>query len=160
MKSLHLPYDYAVEQNTAQQDPHTVIWAHRLGYAGLIPFIASLLVIVFADTLASIWALQAMVAYGAVILTFVGALHWSTALLTHTDSPALLVISVLPSLVAWLALLMPSYAGMPLMILAYVAVYAFDRVEWQQLAWFVRLRSPLTLVAISCLTLGWLWSIW
>lgn len=54
------------------------IWS---GYAGVLPFVVGLLGVLLAP--AADWRLQAQQAavdYGAVILSFVGALHWGLAL--------------------------------------------------------------------------------
>ena len=51
-----------------------------LGYGGLLPFIATAFGSVLDGAHAALW-LDALHAYGAVILSFVGALHWGFAML-------------------------------------------------------------------------------
>jgi hypothetical protein len=86
--------------------PAAVAW---LGYGGLVPFVAfcagSLLGGAHADL-----SRAALFSYGAVILSFVGALHWGIALaapgLATRQRAALFAWSVLPALLAWPSLLL------------------------------------------------------
>lgn len=130
--------------------------AQWLGYAGALPFIACAALALLAAGGVQALALQAMLGYGAVILSFVGALHWTRAL-QGVAGPAgaqLLAISVLPALLAWLALLLaPREAGL-LLATGFIAVYLFDRRAWRGQPWFLRLRLHLSTVAVSCLLLG------
>ena len=47
-----------------------------LGYAGLMPFIGLAFMVQLADSPNDLIALESLVAYGAVIVSFLGALHW------------------------------------------------------------------------------------
>lgn len=161
MKPVQPVSDYVIEQpETRPTDSRdAVLWAQRLGYAGLLPFIAPLLVLPFAGDGLQLWVLRALLAYAAVILSFVGALHWSVALLGRSEASSvrLLVVSVLPSLLAWLSLLLPLAQGLLLAMISFLALYAFDRSAWRELPWFLQLRRNLTLVALCCMFIGWLW---
>jgi hypothetical protein len=128
-----------------------------LGYAGLIPFVglALLLWLVSAD-LHPFVALS-LAAYGAVIVSFLGGIHWGIGLrYAATEDPGHsfhLIWGVAPPLMAWIALLMPAYAGLPLLGLVMVACYAVDRKTWANagLAHWLPLRLRLTIVAtLSC----------
>ena len=59
----------------------------------------------------------ALLAYGAVILSFVGALHWGFAMalggLSDRERTHRFVWSVVPSLLAWPAVLLPMAGGRP-----------------------------------------------
>jgi hypothetical protein len=99
-----------------------------LGLLGLIPFVA-------CAYLACAWrspdegrALIALIAYGAVILSFLGGVHWGFALaeppdtlaglapLPATRDPAhrpRIALGVLPSLIGWIALLVAVLAPAP-----------------------------------------------
>ncbi len=86
--------------------------------AGLIPFLFSGLAILF-DPLESPVAVQVLVGYGAVILSFIGAVHWGFALrdtahpVQGTPLPPavlgaernLLMFGVVPALIGWIALI-------------------------------------------------------
>jgi len=98
------------------RQPFTV--AVLLSVGGLIPFLLIALVILF-DPLASKVAIEVLISYGAVILSFIGAVHWGFALrdVAHPIggeplSPSvlgyerqLLVFGVVPALIGWVALL-------------------------------------------------------
>jgi hypothetical protein len=128
---------------------------HRLGYAGLIPFVglAGLMWLVEGDVHA--FVAMALSAYAATIAAFLGGIHWGMGL--PLDAPARrfhLVWGVVPSLVAWVALLMPAYASLPVLALLLAACYGVDRRSWYQWGWtdWLPLRARLSAVAVlSCL---------
>lgn len=133
-------------------------WARGLGYAGLIPFMALALLALFGqDTLAA-WALHALMAYGAVILSFIGALHWTRGLDADDARTAtrLLAVSVLPALLGWIALLLPVPSGLAVLAAGFVLVYAYDRQAWQWRPAFLSLRTQLTAGAVGSLIMVWL----
>src|SRR3712207_2095506 len=96
--------------------PRPALW---LGIAGLLPFLASALLCWTAPPNWRGVALYALAAYGAVILSFLGAVHWGLALRAPAaEAPALaprLGLGVLPSLIGWVALLLPPGLGLPLL---------------------------------------------
>ncbi len=128
---------------------------HRLGYAGLIPFVglAGLMWLVEGDVHA--FVAMALSAYAATIAAFLGGIHWGMGL--PLDAPARrfhLVWGVVPSLVAWVALVMPEYASLPVLALLLAACYGVDRRSWDQWGWtdWLPLRARLSAVAVlSCL---------
>jgi Protein of unknown function (DUF3429) len=130
--------------------PHVVRW---LGYGGLLPFVALAAVPWFDSNHGSLWR-DALLGYGAVILSFVGALHWGFAMsqsdMTANQRTRSFVWSVVPSLLAWMALLMtPTYAVM-LLVAGFLIHFWQDRrlVLLVNLpAWYLPLRLNLTLVA-------------
>ena len=131
------------------------ILVQRLGNAGLIPFVglAGLMWLVSGDVHA--FVAMALSAYAATIAAFLGGIHWGMGL--PLDAPARsfhLVWGVAPSLVAWVALLMPAYAGLPVLALLLLACYGVDRRSWAQWGWadWLPLRARLTAVSVlSCL---------
>lgn len=130
--------------------------ARWLGYLGLIPFVAGGALALFGDGVASGLGLRAVIAYGAVIVSFVGAIHWGLALAGGAPAGRLYVVSVLPSLVAWPALLVDARTGLALLIAAFLGIWIHERVSlWSTLfpAWFARLRTQLTSVAVIVLAL-------
>jgi hypothetical protein len=131
-----------------------------LGYGGLLPFVGLLLLILFSAQYRP-FLTQALVAYGAVILSFVGALHWGFAMTLqdlHADQcRERFIWSVIPALIAWPALLLPAPLGLLLLIFGFVAHYWQDRrlVKAATLpAWYLPMRLRLTLVASLCLLLS------
>lgn len=128
-----------------------------LGYGGLLPFIALALLAALDAPRAPLWS-DALVGYGAVILSFVGALHWGCAMCAAPLDAALrrhaYAWSVVPALLAWPAtVLAPGVASVLL-----VAGYALHLWQDHRLAaraglpaWYLPLRWRLTLVAAACL---------
>jgi hypothetical protein len=128
-----------------------------LGYLGLIPFVAGAALAFTGDPPLRDLAVRAVIAYGAVILSFVGAIHWGVALNAgEARAGTLYIVSVLPSLVAWLALLFNPRTGLVLLIAAFLLVWLYERAAlWPKLfpAWFATLRTRLTAVAAAILAL-------
>jgi hypothetical protein len=82
--------------------------AVALGAAGLLPFLAFGIASVGPDPDKSFAATQALIAYGGVILGFLGGVHWGFTLGDEDDDrPARvrLGLGVLPALVGWAAIL-------------------------------------------------------
>ena len=79
--------------------------SHALGYAGLLPFFLLMLGVWFADPSWLSDFLRGQLAYGIVILSFLGGLHWGAAMLAEAlsliDTKKALVWGVTPSLIAW-----------------------------------------------------------
>jgi len=121
-----------------------------LGMAGVIPFI----LLGLASHIP--WTHQAdvqsaLVSYGAVILTFVGALYWGLAMrLDGTVASRAYFWSVIPSLMAWVALIFPTFAGALIVIVALWTQYVQDTLLSPELSvpeWFLPLRLGLTVGA-------------
>ncbi len=133
--------------------PNTI--AKRLGYAGLIPFVslAVLLWIVQADLRP--WLTIALTSYAALIASFLGGIHWGIAATQPQPARSFHHIwGITPSLMAWLALIMPAYAGLPLIAALLIACYLVDRKSYPAAGWsaWLPMRLKLTVVAVlSCL---------
>lgn len=134
--------------------PKSVGW---LGYGGLSPFLGLALLVAFDPLRRAFWN-QALIAYGAVILSFVGALHWAFAMLLQELTPAQrrnrFVWSTLPALLAWPALLLPSHFAAPLLVAGFLAHYWQDRAlaSYARLpSWYLPLRLHLSTVACMAL---------
>jgi Protein of unknown function (DUF3429) len=129
--------------------------ATRLGYAGLAPFVllAALLWIVQPDLRP--WLTIALTSYAALIASFLGGIHWGIAAQRPQHEQAFhYVWGITPSLIAWLALIMPAYAGLPLLAALLVICYLVDRKAYATAGWsaWLALRLRLTTVAtLSCL---------
>jgi len=125
------------------------------GGTGLIPFAAcAALVWVLPPGWAN-FALNALLGYGAVILSFLGAAHWGLAL-AGSAAPGWgrLGWSVTPALVAWVSLLLVPLIGLGVQIVAFVAAFFADiRAVRAGIApaWYPRLRKPLTVIVVACL---------
>lgn len=134
--------------------------ALALALAGVIPFAACAAALHVLDgARLQAEAAQALAAYGAVILSFLGGVRWGAALaLPRAGLTPELVLAVIPSLLGWCALLLPG-ATQPLLALALgFAVFGVldvregGRVAWP--AWYSRLRLLLTLLVLGCLAVA------
>ena len=135
--------------------PDTLIT--RLGYAGLIPFVmlAALMWLVDAELLPFVSI--ALGGYAATIVSFLGGVHWGIGFMKGNAAPHFhFVWGVVPSLFAWMALMLPAYAALPLLGLVVVACYLVDRKTYPAagLASWLALRLRLTVVATFSCVLG------
>lgn len=132
-------------------------WPRRLGAGGALPFILLPVVVLFDPVRADFWQYAAL-AYGAVILSFVGALHWAFAMLLPGDGESQrnrhFAWSTVPALLGWLALLLPHAAGIGLIVAGLCFHYlrdrklAIDSASGAVLpAWYLPLRLSLTTAA-------------
>jgi hypothetical protein len=142
--------------------------ATLLGNLGLLPFFV-LALLCWPWTGAALPRLQlALVGYAAVILSFLGAVHWGLALanpgLNKAQSWNVLGWGVVPSLLGWLALLM-LVLGMPAVIVLVfligdlLLVRVVDGLLVRLYAtpvagWYLALRTRLTLAAAACLLIA------
>ena len=128
--------------------------ALRLAYTGLLPFVlgALLVWVVHADVQA--YVALALSAYAAVVLSFLGGIHWGLAMRQPPTAPAWgLVWGVVPALMAWPAALMPPDAGLVILGAMLIVTYAVDRRLYPAhgVAAWLTLRFRLSAVAsLSC----------
>ena len=128
--------------------------AKLLGYAGLIPFltfsVGCWLPLPFVSD-----SLSVLIAYAAVILAFMGAVHWGAAMSRDNNQGyQYLLVSVVPALAAWIALMLPALAGLVILLSSFILLYLYDRaVQHSQgfPSWYIPMRTNLTLVVTLCL---------
>ena len=144
-----------LETDRISPRPRVVAW---LGYGGLLPFVGTALACFFDPHHGAMW-LHVLMTYGAVILSFVGALHWGFAMAhpaaTEPVADKLFLWSVVPSLLGWVALLVEPAVGATLLIAGFLAHYGQDLRLNRILplpSWYLPLRLQLTTVA--CLSLA------
>jgi hypothetical protein len=147
--------------------PPAVAW---LGYAGALPFVGTALAPWVDPARAMLWE-YALLTYGAVIVSFVGALHWGVAMSAARSGDgldrrwsALYAWSVVPALLGWIALLSHAFLArgtgwaVALLVLAFVAHYVLDTRLPRLVtlpSWYLPLRLQLTTLAcLSLLSLG------
>lgn len=125
--------------------------ALQLGYAGLLPFVGSALLVWLVNAEAHPYVTLALQAYAAVIVSFLGGIHWGVAF--RDGTPALFAWGVVPSLGAWVGMMMPASAGLVLLGALLWVCYAVDRRLYPQhgLGAWLTLRFRLSAVAgLAC----------
>lgn len=131
------------------------IWANRLGLAGLLPFVGGALLVWIVNEEAHPYVVDALAGYAALIASFLGGLHWGLAM-RLPEGPARtrrFTWAVIPSLIAWVGLTMPAYAGLVVLGVLLIACYGVDRRSYPALglAPWLMLRFRLSAVAaLSC----------
>ena len=125
-----------------------------LGYAGLLPFIGLTVALFLVDEEFLSYTQFAFQAYGAVILTFIGGVHWGLVLRNESDAHRNkeIIASIVPSLFAWISLLLPVDLALGVLLTAFLLLFFYEyRVLWADLfpAWYRQLRCVLT--TIVCL---------
>ncbi|MCM5571387.1 DUF3429 domain-containing protein [Burkholderiaceae bacterium FT117] len=145
--------------NLEQTNDALRTWAWRLGLGGLAPFVALALASWLTGADLGSRLVAAQLGYGAVILSFIGALHWGAVLAAPAVAPRAATIalgwSVVPALVGWVALLVGPGWGLQLLTGAFVVALAVDWMLYRQYefaGWFLGLRALLTaIVSVSLL---------
>ena len=129
--------------------------ALRLAYAGLVPFIlgtALVWLIGGRDLDQHTFVTTALSSYAALVISFLGCIYWGLAARQTDPVSQHFVIGVIPSVVAWIGVLMPPYSGLVLHGAMLVAGYMIDRRFYPQLgvaAWLVP-RFRLSAIAAFC----------
>jgi len=144
---------------SASKVPQSAAW---LGGLGAVPFIGLAGVAPFLTGAPRVLAAHALVAYGATILSFLGGVHWGLAIGSETSADRShlrnkLIVSVIPSLAAWAALLFPETTGLLILALSIAAMLWVDLRTTrlgQAPLWYPKLRIPLTTMVVASLLLG------
>lgn len=119
--------------------------------AGALPFVATAVLSLFnAGDVRGFQADHIAVAYGAVIISFLGGIRWGDAI---SKGPiATLILSVAPSLAGFFSLLINNYNATMILIIAFAAQAAWDFLSPGTLPnWFIRLRMIISATVILCL---------
>lgn len=134
-----------------------------LGWLGVVPFAA------FASVAYAEWllprdvALNGMIVYGCLILSFLGGAQWGLAIATPQPNGRTLAyrltVSVLPSLAAFCVWYLPITASLLALAALFVAWLIYDIAAARDEiapAWYPALRIQLTSAVVVCL-LGASW---
>lgn len=133
-----------------------------LGVSGAIPLLAGVSVALAAPTAFGFPLVQWVVVYAALVLSFLGGMHWglASAVLardpSELDAPKVLAFSVLPALVGWVAVFLPGRLAPAVLANAFIAILLLDRlIERLGYAprWWMPLRVRLTAAVVALLLL-------
>ena len=143
------------ENNGSPSFPLVGKW---LGYGGVIPFVALALnnalgldVLNIADPTVK------LLGYGAVIISFIGAVHWGVALQAdRSRQTRLFIYSVLPALAAWGWFFAAAKTALIGMALTIVVLFFVDRFLFPDLlpSGYLKMRLHLTIIVATCLLLA------
>jgi hypothetical protein len=128
--------------------------ALALGLVGAVPFWFAAVCFLAGGPLSPVQALSMAIAYGAVILSFLGGIRWGVALgpIDETRRKRDLALSVLPSLAGFAAFFTPPHLGLSLLVSGLLLQALWDVTSADQgllPRWFGRLRIILTLAAAT-----------
>jgi hypothetical protein len=101
--------------------------ALRMAYAGLLPFVLGAVLLWLVRPDAHPYVAGALSGYAAVIVAFLGGIHWGFGFVRPAPSSGLFVWGVVPPLVAWVAVVLPPYAGLVVHGVMLVLCYLVDR---------------------------------
>ncbi|WP_404375336.1 DUF3429 domain-containing protein [Vreelandella aquamarina] len=128
--------------------------AWGLGLAGLLPFIGSSVAAWLASSIWQVSAIYAFSYYSAVILSFLGGVHWGSALqVPRADNTRRLLLAMVPSLIAWPALLFNTVTGLWVLLAGFLLMGGYDLSREGREGfptWYLTLRSVLTVIVAVC----------
>ena len=131
--------------------------AHLLGFAGLIPFFLMMAGTWLADPSWLNDFVRGQLAYGIVILSFLGGVHWGAAMmcsdLSLADTKLALLWGVTPSLIAWSATLFGGF-GFAVLMAGFIAALQVDKqlfARYRMPPWLMGLRWRLTVAVVLML---------
>lgn len=136
-----------------------------LGLGGLVPFYLLSLPLWMTDPMYGYVLIDSMIAYGAAILSFLGAVHWGAAMWqgeleeAREEEPeemeraawARYGWSVIPALIAWIGTLLVPFAGLMLLAVGIGLAYFIDLRACRAgffPEWYEALRKWLTILAL------------
>lgn len=131
--------------------------AKWLGFSGLIPFLAGAVVSLPVAEALRPYGLLLLLVYGAIILSFMGGVHWGAAMMRNETDGRPFAASVVSSLVALPAALIGGPAGLLILAAGFAGLLVFDEQETRAgrlPGWYPLLRRPLTAVVVACLLIG------
>jgi hypothetical protein len=123
-----------------------------LTYSGGLPFVG--LAVLTATGFEKDWAVNAFIAYGAVIAGFMAGTIWSQAQTTGVETRKLLALSNVAALAAWAALIVPAplALGLALQAGAFALLLGLDwriRKASAQPDWYFTLRRNISAIVIA-----------
>jgi hypothetical protein len=147
------------ENSALQDEPWLRRYAQILGYLGWTP-LPALALLAWISPERTGQLLRVALLYSAVILSFLGGIQWGLAM--RSASPRIrlrrLVASMVPSLWAVAALLLPVMATLTVLITGFALFLAYESLERRDQVypdWYLPLRIRLTVLLIVALS-AWL----
>jgi hypothetical protein len=131
--------------------------AEAVSYAGVVPFVLCLLGVALLPNYGLRELAQRIaISYGAVVLAFVGAVHWGLSLAgTLGWRPARIAGSILPALVGAAATVIGGQRGLALLVVGFGVFWLYEHrsVGTELPAAYLSLRRNLSLVVCTLLAI-------
>jgi hypothetical protein len=126
--------------------------ARTIGYAGLIPFIGLSAMSVLWHDIHHSTILFSLLAYGATIISFLGAIHWGLAMREEQPDRIAIIWSVIPSLAAWVSLIVDTHWGLAIQFITLWVCFFIDYKRYPQFgaSEWLSMRLQLTVMAGIC----------
>lgn len=126
--------------------------AQFLGYCGFAPVVIFTIALWlpfgfmqrFEPTL-----VEGFLLYNAIVLTFLGGIHFGKVIHSRYPPEFQLVLALLPSMFVWFAFMMPKLLAFIIFIAAYIGQWIIDR-EIYDITWLKKQRTKLTLWTVIC----------
>lgn len=131
-----------------------------LGIAGLVPFVGLSGIIVLNAHLPAAEAWRALALYGAVILSFMGGVHWGLAMAMGaaargSRATAGYLASIVPALVAWVTIAaLPPRPATTVLSFGFAMLLIYDLAATRRgdaPDWYATLRRWLTAIVLAAL---------
>ena len=134
--------------------------AKILTYLGSIPFIFLTYVAIYGNNYIALnTANTVLMAYCAIILSFISGMHFSYAILQDKISIKLLLFSNIIALASWFSLLVSFKIALVIMLICYFFNLIIDLISYRNLIiekWFFHLRLRISGIVMACVILN-LW---
>lgn len=146
------------QSNSANQDNGTIPTPALLwGWVGVIPFASICFVFGLAEPSLAAFAQKALAPYGAIVLTFMGGVHWGLQMIREAPENLLYTTGIGPSLFAVVAILLPVQLALIILSMGFVGLLLFDL--WLMRVgcvprWYGQLRIQLTSAVLICLAVA------
>ena len=124
-----------------------------LGFSGLLPFVFLGSIYVYQSPDVNNGISSALLAYGAIILSFLGGVRWGVAMgeASPTRIGSQLCISIMPSLLGWIAFLVKNPIGLLILTTAFFLMLLLDYKLPGAPNWYFSLRVLLSTAVIASL---------
>ena len=129
-----------------------------LTYAGSIPFIfLTILNLKGTQIIYGADVKQALIAYAAIILSFVAAIHFAYGIMQDQYANSFLIKSNIIALAAWVALLIEFQLAIFIILTGFIITTFIDICAFKKSVnpeWFFKLRMRISIIVIICLSLN------
>ena len=129
--------------------------ARAVGYSGLIPFIGLSAMSVLWHDIHHSAIFFSLLAYGATIISFLGAIHWGLTMRGEQPDRIAIIWGVFPSLLAWGSLIIDTHWGLAIQFITLWVCFFVDYKRYPQydVSKWLSMRLQLTVIAGVCLVL-------